>query len=257
MIHLLAELIENATSLSPPFTQVRVGGETVANGFAIEIEDRGLGMTPQKLHELNERLANPPDINPANTEQLGLFVVGQLARRHGISVMLRPSPYGGTTAVALIPLALLVEEGPAAITAGGRAPAAGTAGPGGYRNGQVRRLPGRPGRRPGRLARRGRLARAPVQRRPRPQAPARPAPGRRHRRTHRPFRQRAVRHRLPFGTGSAYGDAGQAPATAGYPSAGMPGSGGYDRGHAGPGPGADPHLRRAQEPVAHRAASAR
>ena len=124
VIHLLAELIENATTLSPPFTQVRVSGETVANGFAIEIEDRGLGMVPQRMQELNERLANPPDINPANTEQLGLFVVGQLARRHGIRVMLRPSPYGGTTAVALIPLALIVEEGPAAITAGGRAPAA-------------------------------------------------------------------------------------------------------------------------------------
>ena len=123
VIHLLAELIENATTLSPPFTQVRVGGETVANGFAIEIEDRGLGMVPQRLQELNERLANPPDINPANTEQLGLFVVGQLARRHGIRVMLRPSPYGGTTAVVLIPLALIVEDGPAAITSG-RAPAA-------------------------------------------------------------------------------------------------------------------------------------
>ena len=83
------------------------------------------------MQELNERLANPPDINPANTEQLGLFVVGQLARRHGISVMLRPSPYGGTTAVVLIPLALIVEDGPAAITSGGRAPAAaGTAGNG-------------------------------------------------------------------------------------------------------------------------------
>src|SRR6202012_5957510 len=119
LIHLLAELIENATTLSPPFTQVRVSGETVAKGFAIEVEDRALGMTPQKLHELNERLANPQDINPANTEQLGLFVVGQLARRHGISVMLRPSPYGGTTAVALIPRVLIVEEGPAALAAGG------------------------------------------------------------------------------------------------------------------------------------------
>jgi signal transduction histidine kinase len=124
VIHLLAELIENATTLSPPFTQVRVSGETVANGFAIEIEDRGLGMVPQRMYELNERLSNPPDLNPANTEQLGLFVVGQLARRHGIRVMLRPSPYGGVTAVALIPLTLVVEEGPAAITAGGRAPAA-------------------------------------------------------------------------------------------------------------------------------------
>jgi Nitrate and nitrite sensing/Histidine kinase-, DNA gyrase B-, and HSP90-like ATPase/HAMP domain len=123
VIHLLAELIENATTLSPPFTQVRVAGESVGNGFAIEIEDRGLGMTPQRMAELNERLANPPDINPANTEQLGLFVVGQLARRHGISVTLRPSPYGGVTAVTLIPERLIVEEGPAAITAGG-APAA-------------------------------------------------------------------------------------------------------------------------------------
>jgi len=133
VIHLLAELIENATSLSPPFTQVRVGGETVANGFAIEIEDRGLGMTPQRLDELNDRLANPPDINPANTEQLGLFVVGQLARRHGISVTLRPSPYGGATAVALIPRGLIVEEGPAAITAGGGAAgSAGAAGSNGW-----------------------------------------------------------------------------------------------------------------------------
>ena len=123
VIHLLAELIENATTLSPPFTQVRVAGESVGNGFAIEIEDRGLGMTPQRMAELNERLANPPDINPANTEQLGLFVVGQLARRHGISVALRPSPYGGVTAVTLVPERLIVEEGPAAITAGG-APAA-------------------------------------------------------------------------------------------------------------------------------------
>ncbi|HEX4091108.1 MAG TPA: nitrate- and nitrite sensing domain-containing protein [Trebonia sp.] len=118
VIHLLAELIENATTLSPPFTQVRVGGESVANGFAIEIEDRGLGLSPQRLAELNDRLANPPDINPANTEQLGLFVVGQLARRHGINVTLRPSPYGGTTAVALIPRTLIVEEGPAALPAG-------------------------------------------------------------------------------------------------------------------------------------------
>jgi signal transduction histidine kinase len=119
VIHLLAELIENATTLSPPFTQVAVSGETVGNGFAIEVEDRGLGMIPARLAELNERLASPQEINPANTEQLGLFVVGQLARRHGITVTLRPSPYGGTTAVTLIPRQLIVDEGPTAITAGG------------------------------------------------------------------------------------------------------------------------------------------
>ena len=216
VIHLLAELIENATSLSPPFTQVRVSGETVAKGFAIEIEDRGLGMTPQKLHELNERLANPQEINPANTEQLGLFVVGQLARRHGISVMLRPSPYGGTTAVALIPLTLLVDEGPAAITAGGRAPAAGTAGPGSYSNGKSGAYPGGPA----------------------DDRAAWPGEG------GWPTSAGAGSFGTgsfgtgSFGTGPAYGDVGQAPATAGYPSSGTsgypspgtPGSSGYDRG---------------------------
>jgi signal transduction histidine kinase len=117
--HLLAELIENATTLSPPFTQVRVGGESVAHGFAIEIEDSGLGMSPRRLAELNDRIANPPELNPANTGQLGLIVVGQLARRHGINVTLRPSPHGGTTVVALIPRTLFVEDGPAALTTGG------------------------------------------------------------------------------------------------------------------------------------------
>ena len=118
VIHLLAELIENATSLSPPYTQVRVTGEVVSNGFAIEVEDRGLGMTPERMAELNQRLASPPEVNPANTEQLGLFVVAHLARRHGISVTLRPSPYGGTTAVVLVPRQLVVDDRPAALTSG-------------------------------------------------------------------------------------------------------------------------------------------
>jgi signal transduction histidine kinase len=118
VIHLIAELIENATSLSPPYTQVRVTGEIVSNGFAIEVEDRGLGMTPERMAELNQRLSSPPEVNPANTEQLGLFVVAHLARRHGIGVMLRPSPYGGTTAVVLIPRQLVVDERPAALTSG-------------------------------------------------------------------------------------------------------------------------------------------
>ncbi|MCW2935009.1 MAG: ATP-binding protein [Actinomycetia bacterium] len=118
VIHLLAELIENATSLSPPYTQVRVSGEPAGNGFAIEIEDRGLGMKRERLAELNDRLMNPPDVNPHNTEQLGLFVVGQLARRHGIQVTLRTSPFGGTSAVVLIPRRLVVDEAPAALSSG-------------------------------------------------------------------------------------------------------------------------------------------
>jgi signal transduction histidine kinase len=110
VIHLLAELIENATTLSPPYTSVRVSGDTVANGFAIEVEDRGLGMSAQRLAELNERLASPPEFNPSDSEQLGLFVVSQLAKRHGIRVTLKASPYGGTAAIALIPQHLVVTE---------------------------------------------------------------------------------------------------------------------------------------------------
>ena len=110
VIHLLAELIENATTLSPPYTSVRVSGDTVGSGFAIEVEDRGLGMSAQRISELNDRLANPPEFNPSDSEQLGLFVVGQLARRHGIKVTLKSSPYGGTEAVVLIPRHLVVTE---------------------------------------------------------------------------------------------------------------------------------------------------
>src|SRR5258708_34915062 len=61
----------------------------------------------------------PPDVNPQNTEQLGLFVVAQLARRHGIQVTLRTSPFGGTSAVVLIPRRLVVDDAPAALTSGG------------------------------------------------------------------------------------------------------------------------------------------
>lgn len=123
VIHLLAELIENATTLSPPYTSVRVSGETVGNGFAIEVEDRGLGITQSRLSELNERLANPPEFNPSDSEQLGLFVVGQLAKRHGIRVTLRASPYGGTEAVVLIPRQLIVaDEGFRAGLPGGTGP---------------------------------------------------------------------------------------------------------------------------------------
>ena len=110
VIHLLAELIENATTLSPPYTSVRVSGDTVANGFAIEVEDRGLGIGPTRLAELNDRLANPPEFNPSDSEQLGLFVVSQLAKRHGIRVTLKASPYGGTAAIVLIPRHLVVTE---------------------------------------------------------------------------------------------------------------------------------------------------
>jgi signal transduction histidine kinase len=103
MIHLLAELIENATMFSPSGTRVEVRAERVANGFAIEIDDRGLGIEQAQLDALNQQLAEPPDFDLANADRLGLFVGAKLAARHGVRVSLRPSPYGGTTAIVLMP----------------------------------------------------------------------------------------------------------------------------------------------------------
>jgi signal transduction histidine kinase len=108
MIHLLAELIENATLSSPSGTRVEVRAERVANGFTVEIDDRGLGIEAGQLRTINQQLTEPPDFDLANADQLGLFVVGKLAARHGVRVALRPSPYGGTTAVVLMPNSIVV-----------------------------------------------------------------------------------------------------------------------------------------------------
>src|SRR5829696_8246110 len=108
VIHLLAELVENATAFSPPNTKVQVAGQAVPHGYVIEIEDRGLGMSDEELIQANERLANPPEIDFALSRVLGLYVVGRLGQRHGIKVQLRHSWYGGVTALTLLPHALLV-----------------------------------------------------------------------------------------------------------------------------------------------------
>ncbi|MGH3411176.1 MAG: sensor histidine kinase, partial [Streptosporangiaceae bacterium] len=108
MIHLLAELIENATLFSPSGTRVEVRAGRVANGFAVEIDDRGLGVEPAQLGEINRQLASPPDFDLANADRLGLFVGGKLAARHGVRVSLRTSPYGGTTAIVLMPNGIVV-----------------------------------------------------------------------------------------------------------------------------------------------------
>ncbi|MER6450707.1 sensor histidine kinase [Streptomyces venezuelae] len=107
--HLIAELLENATVFSPPHTAVQVHGERVANGFTLEIHDRGLGMTPEALLDANLRLAETPEFELSDTDRLGLFVVSRLAQRHSVKVVLQPSPYGGTTAVLFLPSALLTE----------------------------------------------------------------------------------------------------------------------------------------------------
>jgi HAMP domain-containing protein len=105
--HLLAELVENATSFSPPSTVVEVAGNPVARGYVIELEDRGLGMADTELVEANQRLATPSATDVAVSRMMGFHVVSRLAVRHGISVQLRHSWYGGVTALVLLPERLL------------------------------------------------------------------------------------------------------------------------------------------------------
>ncbi|MGX1908361.1 nitrate- and nitrite sensing domain-containing protein [Streptomyces phaeochromogenes] len=107
LTHLLAEIVENAAQFSPPHTRVRVTGEPVGNGYAVEVEDRGLGMGKETLAEANRRIEQSEALDLFDSDRLGLFVVSRLAARHGIKVHLRTSPYGGTTAVVLLPTPLL------------------------------------------------------------------------------------------------------------------------------------------------------
>jgi signal transduction histidine kinase len=110
VIHLIAELVENATTFSPPNTRVTITGSVVGHGFAVDIEDRGLGMAPDEMAAFNAQLAAPPEFDLASSDQLGLFVTGKLAARHGIRVTLRVSPYRGTTAIVVLPWEIIVPE---------------------------------------------------------------------------------------------------------------------------------------------------
>lgn len=110
VIHLVAELVDNAAMFSPPHTQVRLSSDDVPNGVTIEIEDRGLGMTEAEFTSTNALLADPPEFDVMRLNEkmrLGLFVVSHLAHRHGIRVHLRPSPYGGVQAIVLLPQELI------------------------------------------------------------------------------------------------------------------------------------------------------
>ncbi|MBF6353531.1 nitrate- and nitrite sensing domain-containing protein [Nocardia higoensis] len=111
--HLIAELVDNAISYSPPQSKVEVSGNLVGRGVVVEISDQGMGMPEGELARVNEMLRNPPDFGVARLSadsRLGLFVVAQLAVRHGVSVRLSESNYGGVRAVVLIPSALLAPE---------------------------------------------------------------------------------------------------------------------------------------------------
>jgi PAS domain S-box-containing protein len=109
--HLLAELVENATSFSSPATRVEVSGGPTGNGYVLEIEDHGIGMSDAELAEANRRLAEPLAAHVAVSRMMGFHVVGRLAARHGISVQLRHCWFGGVAALVLLPAVLLGSAG--------------------------------------------------------------------------------------------------------------------------------------------------
>ncbi|ROQ70391.1 signal transduction histidine kinase [Streptomyces sp. 840.1] len=132
--HVLAELIENALSFSRPPSPVEVRAARVSRGLAIEVEDRGLGMDEQQLADANELMSRPPRMDVlahSDDIRLGLYVIARLADQHGLRVEFRPSAFGGTRVVVLVPDALTVDEPrtgpvgvPAPATAGQPVPAA-------------------------------------------------------------------------------------------------------------------------------------
>ncbi|MBC9723520.1 nitrate- and nitrite sensing domain-containing protein [Streptomyces sp. TRM68367] len=108
LVHLLAELLENATTFSSPQTKVRVTATRLPDGrVMIEIHDKGIGLTAEDFADINHKLANPPTVDAAISQRMGLFVVGRLSDRHGIRVQLRPSgEQAGTTSLVMLPEAI-------------------------------------------------------------------------------------------------------------------------------------------------------
>jgi signal transduction histidine kinase len=112
LIHMLAELVDNATSFSPPQCPIDVDAFAVGRGMVVEVRDRGLGIDPEIRDRLNATLADPPELSIltlSEDSRLGLYVVARLAHRHGVRVTLAESPYGGVMAIVLVPDAILVE----------------------------------------------------------------------------------------------------------------------------------------------------
>ncbi|WP_052707812.1 sensor histidine kinase [Streptomyces rubellomurinus] len=114
LVHLLAELLENATSFSSPQTRVLVNATRLPDGrVLVEIHDKGIGLTADDFAEINEKLAEPPTVDATISRRMGLFVVGRLSQRHDIRVQLRPSgESAGTTSLVMLP-PFVTQSGPA------------------------------------------------------------------------------------------------------------------------------------------------
>ena len=212
VVHLVAELLENATTFSAPDTRVRVQATQNGDGsLLVEIIDSGVGMSEEDLHDANVRLDSPPTVDVSASRRMGLFVVGRLATRHGITVSLRNREDGGVAATALVPASAVLAVAPEgaatpAVTAGASAGASRSvpdqARGGGYRAAAARPAPGwrrarvvlRARRRP----RAGWRGRRPSRRRPRAPVDAAAARvvhrGARHQRLQRLQRPRDERH---------------------------------------------------------------
>ncbi|WP_327030455.1 nitrate- and nitrite sensing domain-containing protein [Micromonospora sp. NBC_01740] len=108
LVHLVAELFDNATAFSPPDSHVMVEARRVGDRASLYVEDRGIGISPDQLHDLNERLATPPQVDVAVSRMMGLVVVARLASRHGVKVELRPGTDRGTVAEVVMPTSVLV-----------------------------------------------------------------------------------------------------------------------------------------------------
>jgi signal transduction histidine kinase len=112
VVHALAELLDNATRFSPAEQPVFVDGRRTGDGATVQIADRGTGLPDDALELLNERLANPPALDVADSRTMGLAVVSRLAHRYGITVELRPAPAGGVVAVMRLPAELVCVTAP-------------------------------------------------------------------------------------------------------------------------------------------------
>ncbi|SCE75328.1 sensor histidine kinase [Micromonospora mirobrigensis] len=128
LVHLVAELFDNATAFSPPDSQVMVEARRMGDRATLYVEDRGIGISAEQLHDLNERLATPPQVDVAVSRMMGLVVVARLASRHGVKVELRPGVDRGTVAEVGLPTSVLVPRAlagrgqPGALPPGGPAP---------------------------------------------------------------------------------------------------------------------------------------
>ena len=103
IVHLLAELLDNATGYSPPESEVWVTGRALGDRIILQIVDEGVGLAPSRREQLNQLLAQPPAIDIAAVRAMGLTVVGHIAARYQIQVQLRPGQHGGTLAEVVIP----------------------------------------------------------------------------------------------------------------------------------------------------------